>query len=346
MSRRDVRLALNICTYKREDCLRNNLSALQRSGFFNKNNEKYYGRLHIFVVDNAAELHLPGNEFIHCIHNRNTGGSGGFQRGLEEIRSQKTDFTHVIFMDDDVRFELESFYLLFDFLTEVDDKNKDRPVAGRMFCMDQPDIQYTAAEKWNRGTISHVEFMRDIRDGSYAPGRICYDADADYGGWWFCCFPMEFARQNDILPFFIHCDDVEYGLRCHKTPIIIEGVQVWHETYDKRITPLMQYYDTRNPLFVNQIHHLLPPAEQMYQAWKEKITAFHLKNDWLSEYYTILAMWDFMKGIRWLKRIDPENYHRRLQNVRTCKLKNAVSWRFAAAKFRLIWGRRYEKQNL
>ena len=58
-------------------------------------------------------------------------------------------------------------------------------------------------------------------------------------------------QDNDVLPFFIHCDDVEYGLRCGRKPIIIEGVQVWHETYDKRMTPLMQYYDTRNPLFDN-----------------------------------------------------------------------------------------------
>ena len=42
-------------------------------------------------------------------------------------------------------------------------------------------------------------------------GRVIYDADADYGGWWFCCFPYVFVQENDVLPFFIHCDDVEYG---------------------------------------------------------------------------------------------------------------------------------------
>ena len=90
--------------------------------------------------------------------------------------------------------------------------------------------------------VSHVEFMRDVRKTAYTQGRVIYDADADYGGWWFCCFPYVFVQENDVLPFFIHCDDVEYGLRCGKKPIIIEGVQVWHETYDKRMTPLMQYY--------------------------------------------------------------------------------------------------------
>lgn len=204
-------------------------------------------------MDNARKLKIREDEYTHLVYNKNTGGSGGFQRGIEEIRKQK-GFTHVIFMDDDVVFDINSFYLLFDFLTQVDEENRDRPVAGRMFCMDRPNIQYTAAEKWNGGNISHVEFLRDVRKSVYAPGKVVYDADADYGGWWFCCFPIEFVLHNDVLPFFIHCDDVEYGLRCGRKPIIIEGVQVWHETYDKRMTPLMQYYDTRNPLFVNQIY--------------------------------------------------------------------------------------------
>jgi len=138
-----------------------------------------------------------------------------------------------------------------------------------------------------------------------------------------------------VLPFFIHCDDVEYGLRCGRKPIIIEGVQVWHETYDKRMTPLMQYYDTRNPLFVNQIYGFLPETEQVMEAWKQKITEYHVRKDWLTEYYVILAMNDFLKGMRWLKRINAERYHRKLQRARSSKLKNAVCWRVVTLKFRI-----------
>lgn len=67
--------------------------------------------------------------------------------------------------------------------------------------MDDPYIQYTAAEKWNRGMVSHVEFMRDVRETAYTQGKVIYDADADYGGWWFCCFPYVFVQENDVLPF-------------------------------------------------------------------------------------------------------------------------------------------------
>ena len=331
-----IKLALNICTFRREKYLVKNLSMLKASRFFDHQDEEYYGRLHIFVIDNACELDLPDSKFIHYTGNKNTGGSGGFQRGIEEIRAYKEEFTHVIFMDDDVKFKIESFYILYNFLKNVEGENRKRPVAGRMFCLDKPEIQYTAAEKWNAGVISHVEFLRDISKETYTPGKVIYDADAEYGGWWFCCFPMEFVQQNDVLPFFIHCDDVEYGLRCGRTPIIIEGVQVWHETYDKRITPLMQYYDTRNPLFVNQIHGLLPSPDEMMKTWKDTITDYHVKEDWLSEYYVILGMNDFLKGLKWLKKIDPEKHHKKLQELKTSKLKNAIAWRYVVLKFRLF----------
>lgn len=335
-----VCLALNICTYHRETFIRKNLALLRQSSFFDEQNVKYYGKLHIFIVDNASELQLQEDKYTHIIYNENSGGSGGFQRGIEEIRKSNIAFSHVIFMDDDVSFDINSFYLLFDFLLNVNEENRKRPVAGRMFCMDKPDIQYTAAEQWNGGNISHVEFMRDISQTGYTQGRVIYDADADYGGWWFCCFPMEFVQKNDVLPFFIHCDDVEYGLRYGRKPIIIEGVQVWHETYDKRLTPLMQYYDTRNPLFVNWIYGFLPDAEQIMKAWKQKITEYHVREDWITEYYVILAMNDFLKGMRWLKRIDSGKYHRKLQKAKSSRIKNAICWRMVSVKF-WIWAHFY-----
>ena len=138
--------------------------------------------------------------------------------------------------------------------------------------------------------------MRDISDEEnlYTPGRVIYDADADYGGWWFCCYPYDFIKGNDIIPFFLHCDDAEYGLRYGKKPITIEGVQVWHETWEKKMKPTMLYYDTRNTLIVNEIYHLLPEYEQVLSEWKDTITKYHVRKDYLSEYMVILARWDYL----------------------------------------------------
>ena len=329
-----VHLALNICTYKREDQLKHNISQLLQSKFFDDLEEEYYGKLDIFIVDNASEINMEFNPFVHLFHNPNTGGSGGFQRGIEEIRKYDNEFTHVIFMDDDVSFENSCFYILFDFLRTEEEIYKKRPVAGRMIDKDNPTIQWTAAEKWNGGDIQHVEFLRDISDGTYQPGKVNCDIDADYGGWWFCCYPYSFVKDNDVMPFFIHCDDVEYGLRCGEVPIIIEGVQVWHETWEKKMSPVMLYYDVRNPLFVNYLHVVKKTKEQIASGWKKIIGYYHAKGEYTYEYMGILGMADYLKGKQWIKDIDSEKYHKRLHGIKSNKLYNALAWRMVDLKLK------------
>lgn len=134
------------------------------------------------------------------------------------------------------------------------------------------------------------------------------------------------------------CDDVEYGLRCGKTPIILNGIQVWHETYEYRQTPIINYYDTRNPLFVNEKYDLLPKTQIMLDIWKDKITDFHVKKDYESEYYTILGMYDFLKGIKWLEKVDSCKKHKRLQNAKICRYKNSVLWRVTQWKLKRKYG--------
>lgn len=321
----NIKLALNICTYKREKEIKSNLDLLYTSSFFNSDDKEHYGRLHIFVVDNASELDFDEHEFIHVIKNRNTGGSGGFQRGIEEIRKYD-DFSHVIFMDDDVTFELSCFYILFDFLRNVEGEDALRPVAGRMFDKDNPSVQYTSAEIWNGGDIKHVEFMRDISDGSYTPGKVIYESGAEYGGFWFCCYPMSFVRGNDIKPFFLHCDDVEYGLRTGKSPIIIEGVQVWHETWDKKFSPVIVYYDTRNPLFVNEMFGMVADKKEIKKLREERMLFYHYRKDYLSEYMVYLGVRDYFKGKDWLWNLDGEENHKKIQKNRGLKKCLAFVW--------------------
>lgn len=334
---KETYLAVNICTYHRLDEVRRNVQRLLESKFFDKSKTEFYGHLHIYVTDNGCELSVRDDEFVHIQHNRNTGGSGGFQKGLEWIRESEIPFTHVIFMDDDVEFDIETFYRLYLFLGHLRDEYADAPIAGRMFRKDKPYVQYTAAEIWNKGDIRHIGYHVDMRDVTNL--TLVNDNDgAEYGGFWFCCYPMSFAKENDIMPFFLHCDDVEYGLRCGRPPIILNGIQVWHETYEYRQTPIMNYYDTRNPLFVNEKYGLLPTPDIMLATWKDKITEFHVKKDFESEYYTILGMHDFLKGIKWLEKVDSCKKHKRLQKAKICRFKNSVLWRVAEWKLKRRYG--------
>ena len=291
-----------------------------------------YGKLRICVVDNASELkdeHLP---FISLVHNKNTGGSGGFARGIEELKGE-TGLTYMVFMDDDVEFLPETFYRLYALLSCLSKEYEEYVVAGRMFRMDQRSIQYTAAEIWNGGQIDHVGFQKDMTKKENLT-RLNDSTGAEYTGWWFGCFPMDFVRENMPLPFFIHCDDVEYGLRHGGTPIILNGIQVWHETYEYRQSPAMTYYDLRNSYFVNDLYGLWNDEEEPIEHWKKAITKEHLKEDYLNEYMLIQAFLDYTKGIRWLKKIDSGRYHKKLLVSKAGRIKTAVLWRIAEVSYR------------
>ena len=334
VKKREIRLALNICTYHRNEYVRNNVRQLLGSRFFDKKETEYYGKLHIFITDNGSELDAFDHEFVHLTYNSNTGGAGGFQKGLESIRASGISFTNVIFMDDDVSFLDESFYRLFGLLTYMKEEYWENVIAGRMFRKDKPWVQYTAAEIWNGGNLRHIGLEMDMSD-AFFDEKLVNDCDgAEYSGWWFACFPASFCMKNDIIPFFIHCDDVEYGLRLGKEPIILNGIQVWHETYEYRQMKWMLYYDNRNSMIVNEKYNCLPCLQEVLEQWKQKITEYHVRQDWLSEYYVIKAMNDFLKGMSWLQKVNAERLHVRLVNTRSSRLKNAIAWRIVQWKLK------------
>lgn len=326
---RKISLAVNICTYKRKEQLEKNLHLFRSMSFYDEKSEWYQG-LRVFVTDNASEIEERDEADLKVIHNKNTGGSGGFGRGIKEIRSAKDHqdnrFSHVIFMDDDVDFIDESFYRLYALLSLMKDEYRDTVVAGRMFRTDNKKVQYTAAEIWNRGQIKHIGWNQDMTVQENLR-FINNNNNAEYSGWWFACFPMKFVDENEPLPFFIHCDDVEYGLRIKENPILLNGIQVWHETYEYRNSPIMAYYDMRNSLLVNEITGNSQSQKEVLNEWMEKITAAHLRKEWLTEYMMIKGFRDYLRGVRFLYQIDSERYHKRLLRIKSNRYKNAVAWR-------------------
>lgn len=292
---RQVRIAAIICTYKRHESLKKILDTLQNSLFFQQS--ELEGSLMIRVVDNARELGHGDGKCIKIYPNCNTGGSGGFARGMEETVREEKLFaaTHVLLMDDDVLLQIESLYRLFALLSLIQEQYHLEVIAGRMFRLDNRKIQYTAAEIWNGGDLKHIGWNNDMTEKNYLLS-MNDSTGAEYGGWWFCCYPIEFVRKNRPLPFFLHCDDVEYGIRHGGTPIILNGIQVWHETYEYRIDPIMTYYDIRNTLVVNVLWGKIENSKDLIRKWKEQLTEFHNNGCQDLKYLCTLAMWHFSRG--------------------------------------------------
>lgn len=318
-----VNIALNICTYHRTKEVLRNLEQIKNSLFFRRGNQ-LYKKLSVMIVDNGSEHKKIRRRRIRLVHNENCGGSGGFKRGLEEIRKMH-QITHVVFMDDDVEFVNESLYRLYALLSHLKAEYQHESVAGRMFRTDERWIQYTASEIWNKGDLRHIGLNVDMS----IQDNICEmneNANGEYGGWWFCCYPMSFAQKNDPQPFFIHCDDVEYGLRHGGTPIILNGIQVWHETYEYRQSPVIRYYDTRNPLFVNELMGYEVNYEELLEQWDRNIVQARDNGDYELEFYLIQGIADYLKGMNWLNGLDSQKYSECLMNQEISKDNNAKLW--------------------
>lgn len=293
---KDIKFALNICTYHRQQQLQKNIQKISESLFFQPKTEMY-GQMKIFVADNGQDFTSPIQKgYLKILKNSNDGGgTGGFTRGLEEIKKEQQvhHYTHVIFMDDDVEVQVESFYRLYAFLSLLKTRYQDRPIAGRMFRLDNRNIQYTAVERWNKGNIIHIGGNLDMR---LQESILEEESTGDYGGWWFCTYPIQCILQERPFPFFIHCDDVEFGLRQQKETLTLPGVQVWHETYEYRINPIIIYYDIRNTLVVNALWGKAEDGNTFIQEWKGRLTEFHNSERQDLKYFCTLAMWHFCSG--------------------------------------------------
>ena len=329
---RKISLSLVICTYKRKEYLEEKLEKIRKDPeLYKLFLEKHFI---VRVVDNAKELPDSYGKGIRVYPNENTGGSGGFSRGMEESAKEKDRYgtSHVILMDDDVKLQTESMHRLYALLSYIKPEYRREPVAGGMFRLDYREMQYTAAEIWNGGDLRHIGFNRDMTQEENL-SDMNENEGAEYGGWWFACYPMDFVEKNRPMPFFLHCDDVEYGLRHGGTPIILNGIQVWHETCEYRQSPVVAYYDTRNTLFVNEFLNDIFDYDDVLDKWKQKITEAHLKREWLKEYCLIMALGDWIKGLDWLKAVDSAILHQKLEKARTFRLKNAIAWRYVALRF-------------
>ena len=330
---RMISLSLVICTYKRKESLEENLDHIRKDPELRKLFQEK--RFIVRVVDNAKELSDSYGKGIRVYPNENTGGSGGFSRGMEESVKEKELYqtSHVILMDDDVKLQVESLHRLYALLSHIRPKYAQEPVAGRMFRLDRREIQYTAAEIWNGGDLRHIGWNQDMTLKENLPS-MNNNEGAEYGGWWFACYPIEYVEKNRPLPFFLHCDDVEYGLRHGATPIILNGIQVWHETYEYRQSPVTAYYDTRNTLIVNAMIGILPPKDIVLGEWKRKISEAHVQGDYLLERMHILGLMDAAKGKKYLYKCQKSKKYAQLYKRRKAsKIGNAILWRSARIKY-------------
>jgi|GEM_PF-87378 len=307
----DVRLAIGICTYKREEYVLNNLSRLNET--MSDVNSPMYNRTSVYVSDNGQTLQLNNNRLISVFHNENLGGAGGFTRCLIEAKMSKEPYTHFVFMDDDIILDTHAIEKLIALLTTLKKDKHGYAIGGAMFSTDDKYLQFESASKWqdvgfvfNRRNVD-MRIIENLIDNEK-------EYDVNYNAWCFCCIPFDVVKDNNLpLPVFFHMDDVEYGLRNAFPIITMNGINVWHLYKKGLIVAKNDYYDVRNKLIM--LSEINPPAA-IKLAWNyfSSFTNEVLKYHYARAINTFDGILDFAKGFDYFKNLDTQRRHGTLFN--------------------------------
>lgn len=300
--KRDILLAASFCTYKREKYIIPNIERLKK---FKK---KYSLPLIIFVADNGDTLpQTLSDDDIHIISNPNCGGSGGFARGL--LEATKAGCTHIIFLDDDITLDTNVVLKTFSFLNILREEYYESFIGGAMLPSEEQYIQYECGALWDGFYLTPLGHEKDMREKAnvFANEELPIP---DYQAWWYCCFPTSFGEKYGYpLPLFIKSDDVEYGVRCRRPIITMNGIAVWHDGFENKYVGHFEYYIKRNELINTALHNpklgIITNIRKLL-ASISKLTLF--QRYFLAE-AVVRAYDDFLKGPDWLLSIDPAEYN-------------------------------------
>lgn len=313
---KNVKIAIDICTFGREKFIERNLNILKESILENPKSI-LYNKLKVYIADNGKTLDIDklATNDIHIFPNKNVGGAGGFTRGLIEILNGNEGITHALIMDDDIIIEPASIEKTYVFLSLRKDKYDDLFIGGSMLRLDDQYTQIENGARWNAGNIDSLKHGLDLRNcDAVIHNEI--EEYTEYNAWWYCCIPMSIVTEENLpLPIFIRGDDLEYGLRNIKHIVNLNGICVWHEPFENKYSSFLHYYILRNMLIDNAIH------VENYSKWSfiklffKRITREMAYYRYKNVDLMYKAVEDFYKGIDWLKETDGELLHKEIMNM-------------------------------
>lgn len=252
----DVRISIATTTFKKEDYIKRNIDVLERELFYS--GEKARDHIKMIIIDNGRTLDPEeyNSEYITIIPNENTGGAGGFTRGMiESLDVEEFKATHVLLMDDDVTVMPESFIRTYSMLALIKPEYKERFISGAMLYYERMNTQH-----------EDVGYVHD--DGSYGPNKRImemhiwenvFENDEDiefhknsYAGWWYCCIPASKIKKDHLpVPLFIRGDDVEFSVANNAEFLTLNGICIWHKGFANKFNANLELYMVhRNSLII------------------------------------------------------------------------------------------------
>lgn len=310
-----ISMAIDICTYKRERYVLSNLKVLERELIENEKSSLYH-KLDVLLIDNGKTLNINEKEWLHLYQNKNAGGTAGFTRGMIEARNlQDKEFTHIILMDDDVTISAEGIERTYAFLQILKAEYQTAMIGGAMLRMDYPYLQQEAGAAYEAGHFVSFHRGLDLRKEENILFNEKEEA-VEYNAWWYCCIPIKVIEKIAYpLPFFIHGDDAEYGLRSKEKIILLNGICVWHNSFEHKRPSVNEYYDIRNSLIVNSIYITDYNRRSAEKMLLKRVLTNLFRYRYKDAALNLLAAEDYLKGISWLKGQDGELLHQKIMSL-------------------------------
>ncbi len=330
----DVRIAVNICTFKREKYVLRNMKALSdwaKSADIDGKQFDVADKLNVFLIDNGQTLedNAEMNDLlqdtrvqIEIIPNANTGGCGGFSRGMKEAISRRTrlGITHLLMMDDDAVFNPDIFVRLYGFLSTLRNEYEEITVGGALMREDYRYIQHANGEWFSKYKVINDNPLCDMRVFENCTDDLMTGTEKEhklYGAWWCCCYHMNaITKENIPLPIFVHHDDIQFGMKQTERGIVfLNGVCVWHQGFELVFPGVKQYYNMRNTLITMQMYEPEYLKKTMLIWSIRRYIGMLISYRYADCEFVYRGFVDFLRGKEWLLDSDPEMLHRELMEI-------------------------------
>ena len=305
-----VDIALDICTFRREAYVTRNIDLLRRDILQNPESD-VYGHLEVFVSDNGRTLDAAalGGDGVHVFPNPNVGGAGGFTRGMIEIIDAPKAFSHALLMDDDVLINTDAIVRTYRLLRMLKPEYAGKTIAGALMRLDERHVQYEIGARWDGVYPKPVKHNRDMRKVSCLLKNELEET-LHYNGWWYSCIPMaKIGNDNLPLPLFVHRDDIEFGLRTGSDILTLNGICVWHESFDNRYASSMEYYEMRNDLIMNALRRPEISPVKLALGLLHRTVGNVVRYRYDNCELMFRGMDDFLAGPEFLMNADTEALH-------------------------------------
>ena len=223
-----------------------------------------YKNIKLIIVDNSQNLNLSfESNNIKIIKNKNVGGSGGFTRGLLELKDR--NFTHCCFMDDDASCDIEALRRTYAFFSYAK-KDIKWGLSGNLLIDQYPDLIHEAGATFYRGryiSVGHHLNATNLNDVTW----INQNGDrGNYGAWCYFAFTISDIAHY-AYPFFVRGDDIFFSIQNNLKIESINGVCTWIDDFSVKDSPITRYLAARATLTITLLQNKMSLSRFIKIFW-------------------------------------------------------------------------------